>query len=157
MRKGEGRTSGGHARVRRRGHPNSDRAVLVDGASVRAVRVREEGARASSAVARASSARAGDGPGGIRRRGGRVGAFVLGVEVVRQYFFITFNIINIIIILGTAVSFTTRKEREREIADLTRSCIKPKSKETMATEATDEGDEEAHALFHHTHPPGYGG
>ena len=27
----------------------------------------------------------------------------------------------------------------------------------MAAEATDEDDEEAHAFYHHTHPPGYGG
>ena len=27
----------------------------------------------------------------------------------------------------------------------------------MATEATDEDDEEAHAFYHHTHPSGYEG
>ena len=27
----------------------------------------------------------------------------------------------------------------------------------IAAEATDEDGEEAHAFFHHTHPPGYGG
>ena len=57
-----------------RGHPNSDRAA----------RVREEGVRASSAVARAFSARAGDGAGGIGRRGGRVGVFVRGVEMAAE-------------------------------------------------------------------------
>ena len=28
---------------------------------------------------------------------------------------------------------------------------------TEATEATDEDDEEEHALYYHTHPPGYEG
>ena len=37
---------------------------------------------------------------------------------------------NIIIILGTAVSCITRKEREIGIADPERSCLKPKSKES---------------------------
>ena len=33
----------------------------------------------------------------------------------------------------------------------------PKQLRSMATEATDEDDEEAHAFYHHTHPPGYWG
>ena len=33
----------------------------------------------------------------------------------------------------------------------------PNQPRPMAAEATDEDDEEAHAFYHHTHPPGYGG
>ena len=33
----------------------------------------------------------------------------------------------------------------------------PNQPRLMATEATDEDSEEAYALYHHTHPPGYGG
>ena len=34
---------------------------------------------------------------------------------------------------------------------------RPNQPRLMAAEATDEDDEEAHASYHHTHPPGYGG
>ena len=33
----------------------------------------------------------------------------------------------------------------------------PNQPRSIATDATDEDDEEAHAFYHHTHPPGYGG
>ena len=33
----------------------------------------------------------------------------------------------------------------------------PNQLRPMATEATDKDDEEAHALYHYTNPPGYGG
>ena len=42
-------------------------------------------------------------------------------------------------------------------AKVTRVLALPNQPRSMATDATDEGDEEAHALYHHTHPPGYGG
>ena len=33
----------------------------------------------------------------------------------------------------------------------------PNQLRPMATEATDEDDEKAHAFYHHNHPPGYEG
>ena len=33
----------------------------------------------------------------------------------------------------------------------------PNQPRPMAAEATDEDDKEAHAFYHHTQPPGYGG
>jgi len=42
--------------------------------------------------------------------------------------------------------------------DRCRDLVKhPSQPRPMATEATDEDDEEARAFYRHTHPPGYGG